>query len=111
MPELEKEINEGKNFAPVRQIFYSMVMAAWFKRTLKRNILSHCYVNKKKISGIDGVDKNSKEQIYKQYLHIYKTGAYNYIREDVDPISQQVVPRKYFSGGLFFGDLDKAMKP
>src|SRR5208283_3615496 len=28
LPELEKEINEGKNFAPVRQIFYSMVLAA-----------------------------------------------------------------------------------
>lgn len=110
LPELEREINEGKNFAPVRQIFHSMVLAAWFKRTLRRNVLSVFYVNKKKISGVDGIDKNSKEKIYKQYLQIYKVGAYNYIREDVDPISQQVLPRKYFSGGLFFGDLDRAMK-
>ena len=110
LPELEKEINEGKNFAPVRQIFHSMILAAWFKRALKRNVLSDVYVNKKKISGVDDVDKNAKEEIYRQYLRIYKVGAYNYIREDVDPISQQVVPRKYFSGGLFFGDLDRAMK-
>jgi Outer membrane efflux protein len=110
LPELEKEINEGKNFAPVRQIFHSMVLAAWFKRALKRNVLSDFYVNKKKISGVDDVDKKAKEDIYKQYLRIYKVGAYNYIREDVDLISQQVVPRKYFSGGLFFGDLDRAMR-
>ena len=110
LPELEKEINGGKNFAPVRQIFHSMILAAWFKRALKRNVLSNFYVNKKKISGIDGVDKNAKEKIYKEYLRIYKVGAYNYIREDVDPISQQAVPRKYFSGGLFFGDLDGAMR-
>ncbi len=104
LPELEKEVNEGKNFAPVRQIFHSMILAAWFKQALKRNVLSNFYVNKKKISGVDGIDKNAKEQIYKQYLHIYKVGAYNYIREDVDPITQQVIPRKYFSGGVNFGD-------
>ncbi len=102
LPELEKEINEGKNFAPVRQIFHSIILADWFKRALRRNILSEVYVNKKKISGVDGIDKDAKEKIYKQYLRIYKVGAYNYIREDVDPISQQVVPRKYFSGGCNF---------
>lgn len=75
LPELEREINEGKNFAPVRQIFHSMVLAAWFKRALRRNVLSNFYVNKKKISGIDGVDKNAKEEIYKQYLRIYKKGG------------------------------------
>ena len=37
-------------------------------------------------------------------------GAYNYIREDVDPISQRIVPRKYFSGGEFFGDSAMWMK-
>jgi outer membrane protein TolC len=110
LPELEKEVNEGKNFAPVRQIFHSMILAAWFKRALKRNVLASVYVDKKKISGVDGIDKNAKEEIYKQYLRIYKVGAYNYIREDVDPISRQVVPRKYFSGGLSFGNMDAAMK-
>ena len=110
LPELEKEINGGKNFAPVRQIFHSMVLAAWFKRALKRNVLSNFYVDKKMISGVDGIDKNSREEIYKQYLRIYKMGAYNYIREDLDPISQQVVPRKYFSGGFSVGDPDQWMK-
>ena len=77
-----------------------MILAAWFKRALKRNVLSIFYVNKKKISGVDDIDKKAKDAIYRQYLRIYKVGAYNYIREDVDPISQQVVPRKYFSGGF-----------
>ena len=104
LPELENEINEGKNFAPVRQIFHSLILADWFKQALRRNVLSEVYVDKKKISGIDGVDKNAKETIYKQYLHIYKVGAYNYIRVDVDPITNQTVPRKYFSGGCFLGN-------
>jgi hypothetical protein len=104
LPELEKEVNEGKNFAPVRQMFHSLVLADWFKRALKRNVLSDFYIDKKKISGVDGVDKSAKEKIYKQYLLFFKRGAYNYIREDVDPVSQKIVPRKYFSGGCSFGD-------
>jgi len=104
LPQLEKEINEGKNFAPVRQVFHSMILAAWFKRALYRDVLAHVYVDQKKIAGVDDISKKAKEEIYKQYLRMYKVGAYNYIREDVDPISQQVVPRKYFSGGFFGGN-------
>ena len=110
LPQLEKEINTGKNFAPVRQMFHSLVLADWFKRELRRNILSEAYVNKKKMSGVDGVNKNATENIYKQYLRIFKVGAYNYIREDVDPITNQVVPRKYFSGGLFWGNSNRFIK-
>jgi len=104
LPELEKEVNTGKNFAPVRQIFYSLVLADWFKRAIRRNILSVVFINKRKTSGIDSVNRDATEKIYKQYLRIFKKGAYNYIREDVDPNTNQVVPRKYFSGGCNFGD-------
>jgi len=105
LPQIEKEVNEGKHFAPVRQIFHSMILAAWYKQALRRSILSTIYVDKRKIGGVNDIDESSKEKIYQQYLHFYKVGAYNYIRDDVDPITQQVVPRKYFSGGVFWGDL------
>ncbi|MEI7999580.1 MAG: hypothetical protein WCH62_08780, partial [Candidatus Omnitrophota bacterium] len=35
-----------------------------------------------------------------QYLKAFKKGVYNYIKEDVDPQTQGIIPRKYFSGGL-----------
>ncbi len=38
--------------------------------------------------------------IYRQYLQAFKKGAYNYIKEEQDPVSKQVMPRKYFSGGV-----------
>ena len=31
LPQLEKEINEGANFAPLRQVYYSLILATWFK--------------------------------------------------------------------------------
>ena len=100
LPELEKEINVGKNFATLRQIFNSMILATWYKKNLKEALLNQVYSNKSKINGVDVADKTIKEQIYQEYLKAYKKGVFNYIKEDIDEVSKQPVPRKYFSGGL-----------
>lgn len=108
LPEIEKEINEGKNFAKLRQIYQSMILAAWFKRKLKDGILNKMYVGKNKVAGVDTADKEIKEKIYQQYVAAYKKGVYNYIREDINERTQEVVPRKYFSGGVVAGlEVDK----
>ena len=36
LPELEREVNEDKNFAPLRQVYSGMLLAAWYKHALKR---------------------------------------------------------------------------
>jgi len=99
LPEIEKEINEGKNFSTLRQIFYAQVLAVWFKRNLKQALLNQVYANKSTIKGIDQNDAATNEAIYHQYLRAYKKGVFNYIKEDIDPITQETLPRKYFSGG------------
>src|SRR5262249_22698027 len=38
--------------------------------------------------------------IYQQYLKAFKKGVYNYIKEEPDAVTGQMVPRKYFSGGF-----------
>lgn len=101
LPELEKEVNEGKNFANLRQIYNSMILAVWYKRNLKEALLNKVYANKTKINGINVFDRNIREKIYRQYLEAYKKGVFNYIKEDADP-DGQIIPRKYFSGGLIF---------
>lgn len=102
IPELEREVNEGKYFAPLRQMYNSLILAIWFKKRLKENLISIVYVNQKKIVGIALNEKQIKEKIYAQYLRAYKKGVYNYIKEEVDPVSNDIVPRKYFSGGFSF---------
>ncbi len=103
LPEIEKEINQGKNFTKLRQIYQSMIMAAWFKRKLKGGMLSKIYVGANKIAGVDVQDKDVKQKIYDQYLAAFKKGVYNYIREEYDEKAQETVPRKYFSGGIVVG--------
>jgi len=110
LPELEKEVNTGKNFANLRQIFNSLILASWYKKNLKEALLNQVYSDKSKIKGIElkGQSSKVKEQIYQQYLQAYKKGVFNYIKEDIDPSTgsgqaPKTIPRKYFSGGMRIG--------
>lgn len=105
LPALEKEVNEGKNFAQLRQIYSGMVLATWYKAALKESLLGKVYADKAKVVGVDLLSSSSAsigdpEKIYQQYLTAFKKGVYNYIKEDVDRYTKQIIPRKYFSGGF-----------
>ncbi len=98
IPAIEKEVNEGKTFANLRQIYSSMILAVWFKKQLRESVLGKAYADHSAVKGVDQDPKNN-EAIYQQYLEAYKKGVFNMIKEDVDRYTQEVLPRKYFSGG------------
>jgi len=103
LPEIEEQVNFGEHFATLRQIYHSMILATWFKRNLKKSLLGKGYVDQGKIKGVDLADKETKDKIYQQYLKAFRVGVYNYIREEYDPSSGAVVPKKYFAGGIPLG--------
>ncbi len=98
LPELEKEVNEGQNFANLRQIFSSMLLATWYKKSLKESLLGKVYADKAKVKGVDTNPKNN-EAIYTQYLTAFKKGVYNFVKETDLPNGTRV-PMKYFAGGV-----------
>ncbi|VAX35242.1 hypothetical protein MNBD_UNCLBAC01-1700 [hydrothermal vent metagenome] len=100
IPEIEKEVNQGEIFANLRQIYHSSILAAWYKKNLKESLLGQVYVDQGKTKGVDIKDKQINQKIYKQYVEAFKKGVYNYIKEDIDPTTQELIPRKYFSGGV-----------
>lgn len=102
IPAIEDEVNQGSHFAPLRQIHQSLILAAWFKQRLRDSIFGHVYVDQNKNVGIEGSDLQAKEKIYDQYVQAFREGAYNEIREEHDPLTNQVVPRHYFSGGVTY---------
>src|ERR1019366_565970 len=59
LPELEKEVNEGKNFANLRQMYSGMVLATWYKKALKESILGKVYANKAKVQGVTGFNSSN----------------------------------------------------
>ena len=99
IPILEREVNEGKNFAQLRQVYHSLILAIWFKDKIKESVFGRAYVDQDKVAGVDIQDKAAKDKIWAKYVEAFEKGAYNYIKEDIDPVTQQAVPRKYFSGG------------
>lgn len=107
IPEIEREINSGKNFANLRQIYHSMLLATWYKKNLKDSLLGQVYMDQNLVKGIDLVDPTVKQEIYQQYVEAFQKGVFDYIREDIDPQTHVAVPRRYFSGGL--ESFDQAM--
>lgn len=111
LPEIEREINEGENFAPLRQIYNALILAKWYKETLRDSFLGQVYVDLNKVRGIDDVDATIQERIYDQYMAAYRIGVFNYIKEDQDMLSAQVIPRHYFSGGFTDTDMTFEVSP
>jgi len=108
IPVLEKEVNTGKNFTQLRQIYNSLILAHWFRTGFKRSILHKIYADRSKIKGVDVEDKEIAGKIYAQYVASFKKGVYDYVKEEYDPATQEMIPRKYFSGGETFGSADMA---
>ena len=112
IPQLTKEVNENKNFAQLRQIYNSLILATWYKKKIKDSILHLVYLDKNKTAGIDiysTLNKQTNKQtnpslslsgappqansqiidvqlIYQLYLKAFKKGVFNYIKEETLPI-------------------------
>lgn len=100
IPVLEKEVNEGQLFAPLRQVFSGMLLATWYKRTLKETILGKVYADQGKVLGVNQ-DPRNNQAVYARYLEAFRKGVINLIQEDVDKYTHEMLPRKYFSGGAY----------
>jgi len=99
IPALEHEVNQGSHFAKLRQINQAVILAKWYKQTLRESLLARVYADQNKIKGIDTASPQAKQEIYDQYLEALRRGVYDYIREEEDPLEGRVIPRRYFSGG------------
>ena len=102
IPALEKEVNEGETFAQLRQIYNAMILATWFKKRMKDSLVGQIYMDQNKTIGVgNGRDRSLQDvnKVYQQYLQTFKKGVFNFIKEEPDPVSGAMIPRKYFSGG------------
>lgn len=42
----------------------------------------------------------AREDIYNAYLESFRKGMFDFIQEERDPLTDEMIPRKYFSGGI-----------
>lgn len=106
LPEIEREVNEGKNFGKLRQIYHAVILSTWYKLNLKQALLNQVYSNQNKVSGIQIRDPQINQKIYDQYVKAFEKGVLQLVQEDYQAPEKDVIPRKYFAGGA-----DMAMIP
>jgi CheY-like chemotaxis protein len=98
LPKLTREVNSSKKYAGLRQVYYSLVLAQWFKQ-------SNLAVKSQVASKIDSYDLNgltskkswSKTTYFKAYQKSFAKGEYK-LQETVNRLSG-ISLRQYFSGG------------
>jgi hypothetical protein len=99
IPKLTKEVNSSKRYAALRQVYYSLILARWFKA--KFNGKSGEYsklINTGNLDGLVSSEPWSKSSYFKAYKDSFDKGEYD-LEEPVFTPSGKVI-RSYFSGGI-----------
>ncbi|MFH0738927.1 MAG: HEAT repeat domain-containing protein [Candidatus Omnitrophota bacterium] len=109
IPKLTKEVNISKRYAPLRQVYYSLILAQWFKaRFAGKDAPYSQLIDMRKMTNLTSQDSWSKTTFFREYQKSFKDGEYN-IKEPVStPFGQTI--RSYFSGGEIF-DLGRMPSP
>lgn len=104
IPILTKQINTSKKYAPLRQAYYSIILAQWFKSKFKNQRTAYSQLIDSKCLRGDLLSKIpwQKETYFKAYQDSFNKGEYN-IKEPISTMMGQSV-RSYVSGGVAIMD-------
>jgi hypothetical protein len=101
IPGLIKEINNAKRYAPLRQVYYSLILAQWFKarhRGLSSKGAVLGLIDRKDLTNLQSRTPYSVATYFDAYQENFAKGEYN-IQEPIYTPYGQVI-RSYFSGGI-----------
>jgi len=104
LPAVEKEVNEGRHFAPLRQIYSAFVLATWYKTKMKQALLNQVYSDLELTEGVNHNDPQATRSIWEEYRDTFREGAFGLIKDEYDPITQDVISHQYFSGGAVLNE-------
>ena len=99
LPKLTREVNASKRYAPLRQVYYSLVLAQWFKQKAagQANVDAQT-INTKDLTGLTAQAPWSKDTYYGSYKKSFSQGEYN--KEEQVSTSSGLAIRSYCSGGV-----------
>ena len=99
IPKLIKEINTSKRYANLRQVYYSLILAQWFKQKFqgKQGIYSQL-IDKRDLTDIISRTSWSKLSYFQQYQKSFQQGEYN-LKATLPATTYGQTIRSYMSGG------------
>lgn len=105
LPKLTKDISSAKRYAPLRQVYYSLILAQWFKArqrglSLKGTVTGFVpgLIDKKDLSSLQSQSPYSVATYFNAYKENFEKGEYNVKEPTYTPYGQVI--RSYFSGGI-----------
>jgi|GEM_PF-4356781 len=98
IPKLNKDVNTAKKYAGLRQVYYSLILAQWFKKQFKNDIGTGVGIDRKELNGLTSSIPWSKDTYFRQYQESFHKGEYNLQGYNQTPYGQTI--RQYFSGGI-----------
>lgn len=107
IPKLTKEINSSKRYAAIRQVYYSLILAQWFKARQLSAVNSQLPANSNQIAGLINSNRLtnltskttwSKITYFNAYKKSFAEGEYNIQEPHYTPTGQAI--RSYVSGGM-----------
>src|SRR3989339_1863896 len=106
LPKLTQKVNSSKDYANLRQVYFSLILARWFKETFKGRFSESSGLLKRTVPDIDSGDLTNltskqawdKTTYFNAYQKSFKEGEYN-LSEPVYTPTGQVI-RRYMSGGI-----------
>ncbi|MDD5282472.1 MAG: hypothetical protein PHF69_07330, partial [Candidatus Omnitrophica bacterium] len=99
IPKLTKEVNSSKCYAPLRQVYYSLIMAQWFKARFKgKQGAYYNRIDRQDLTNLTSKEDWSKTTYFNAYKKSFTEGEYNIQESHYTPTGQVI--RSYFSGGI-----------
>jgi len=109
LPKLTQKVNSSKDYANLRQVYFSLILARWFKETYKgrfsggNSLLERTVPMTKLIDSGDLTNLTSKQAwdkttYFNAYQKSFKEGEYNLSEQVYTPTGQVI--RRYMSGGI-----------
>ena len=110
IPKLSKEVNISPRYAPLRQVYYSLILAQWFKaRFYGKSGVYSWLIDRRTLQGLTSKISWSKTTYFNAYQKSFKNGEYNIQQQVYTPYGQTI--RSYFSGGLSLGEIPISLVP
>ncbi len=117
IPKLTYEVNTSKRYAPLRQVYYSLILAQWFKQKYGSSgsarglgilpvrqagsapVNSYIdLIDSRNLANLISSQSYDKQAYFQQYQKSFKDGEYS-LQEPVYTPTGQVI-RRYMSGGI-----------
>jgi hypothetical protein len=108
LPKISKEVNTGKKYASLRQVYYSLILAQWFKnRFYGAGGLYPYLIDRNNLTGLTSNKRWSKNTYFKEYQKSIREKEYDLQVRVFDLFGRSI--RTYSTGGVDFSGVFPGM--